>query len=169
MKLTSFEKIAGALNQAKVRYLVVGGLAVNAHGYARFTNDIDLVIRLEKKDIFAAFKALKKLGYNPLTPITVEEFADSKARKSLSKTKNMMVLQMWSDRHPQTPVDIFMTEPFDFDSEYRMALIQTISSGLRVRFVSLKTLIKLKTRANRAEDKVDIKYLKAILSLDDAK
>jgi predicted nucleotidyltransferase len=169
MKLTSFEKVVGALNKAKVRYLVVGGLAVNAHGYARFTNDIDLVIRLEEKDIFAAFKALKKLGYNPLTPITVEEFADPKARKNLSKTKNMMVLQMWSDRHPQTPVDIFMTEPFDFDSEYRMALIQTISSGPRVRFVSLKTLIKLKTRANRAEDKVDIKYLKAILRLDDTK
>ena len=41
MKLTSFEAIVRALNAANVRYLVAGGLAVNAHGYARFTNDVD--------------------------------------------------------------------------------------------------------------------------------
>jgi hypothetical protein len=45
MRVTSFEKIVLALNAAKVRFLVAGGLAVNAHGYARFTNDVDLVIR----------------------------------------------------------------------------------------------------------------------------
>ncbi len=37
MKLASFEAILGAFAQAQVRYLVAGGLAVNAHGYLRFT------------------------------------------------------------------------------------------------------------------------------------
>jgi predicted nucleotidyltransferase len=169
MKLTSFEKIIRTLNTARIHYLVVGGLAVNAHGYARFTNDVDLVVRLTEKDIVATFKALKKLGYAPLAPVTAKQFSDPKIRESWVKTKNMMVLQMWSDKHPQTPVDIFMTEPFDFDSEYKKALVQQTSPGLRVRFVSLKTLIKLKTRANRIEDKVDIKNLKAILKLKNAK
>jgi len=35
MKLTSFEAIVRALDEAGVRYLVAGGLAVNAHGYLR--------------------------------------------------------------------------------------------------------------------------------------
>jgi hypothetical protein len=48
MKLSSFEAIVGALNEAGVRYLVVGGIAVNAHGYLRVTNDVDIVIRLEQ-------------------------------------------------------------------------------------------------------------------------
>ena len=35
MEARSFEAIVRALNEAGIRYLVVGGLAVNAHGYAR--------------------------------------------------------------------------------------------------------------------------------------
>ena len=33
MKLASFEAIVRVLNEAETRYLVVGGLAVAAHGY----------------------------------------------------------------------------------------------------------------------------------------
>lgn len=47
MKLTSCEAIFRALNEAGVRYLLVGGLAVNAHGYLRFTKDVDLTIDIE--------------------------------------------------------------------------------------------------------------------------
>lgn len=46
MKLSSVEAIVGALEKAGVRYLVAGGLAVVAHGYLRFTKDIDLVVQL---------------------------------------------------------------------------------------------------------------------------
>ena len=99
MKLTSFEKIVRALNAAKVRFLVAGGLAVNAHGYARFTNDVDLVIRLTEADILAAFKALEKIGYKPIAPVTAGEFADPKNRARWAKTKKMTVLQFWSDKH----------------------------------------------------------------------
>jgi hypothetical protein len=169
MKLTSFEKIIRALNGANVRFLVAGGLAVNAHGYARFTNDVDLVIRLTEKDILAAFKAFEKIGYKPIAPVTAKEFADKKNREHWTKTKKMTVLQFWSDKHRETPVDIFVTEPFDFDAEYKIALLENLSPKSPVRFVSIGTLIKLKTKANRAEDKIDIKNLKAILNLKRAK
>jgi hypothetical protein len=46
VKLTSFEAIVRALNDAGVRYLIAGGLAVNAHGYLRFTKDADFIIQL---------------------------------------------------------------------------------------------------------------------------
>ena len=169
MKLTSFESIVRALNTANVHFLVAGGLAVNAHGYARFTNDVDLVIRLTEKDILAAFKAFEKIGYKPIAPVTAGEFSDPANRKRWAKTKKMTVLQFWSDKHRETPVDIFVTEPFDFDVEYKIALLDKLSSKDPVRFVSIGTLIKLKTKANRAEDKIDIKNLKAILNLRRAK
>lgn len=44
MEVRSVEAIVRALNDASVQYLIVGGLAVNAHGYERFTKDVDLVI-----------------------------------------------------------------------------------------------------------------------------
>ena len=46
MKLASFEALAAALDAAGVRYLVAGGLAVGAHGYLRFTKDVDIVVQL---------------------------------------------------------------------------------------------------------------------------
>ena len=45
MELSSVEAIAIALKAADIRYIVVGGLAVNAHGYERFTNDILISVR----------------------------------------------------------------------------------------------------------------------------
>lgn len=38
--------ILKALEAAEVRYLIVGGVAVNLHGYTRFTKDLDLLIDL---------------------------------------------------------------------------------------------------------------------------
>jgi len=158
MKVVSFAAIVKALNAANVRYLVAGGLAVNAYGYSRFTNDVDIVVRLTKKDIFAAFSALKRIGYQPRAPITVEEFANPKTRKELIKEKNMLVLQMWSDKHPETPLDIFVQEPFVFATEYKSALLDRLDKE-PVRFISLKTLIRLKRKAGRDQDKIDVANL----------
>jgi len=58
MKVASFAAIVGALNGAEVRFIVVGGVAVNAHGYLRFTKNVDLVIQLSERDIVASFRAL---------------------------------------------------------------------------------------------------------------
>ena len=75
MTLTSLELIIGALNFAGVRYLVVGGLAVAAHGYGRLTIDIDLVVQLAKANVLSALDALESLGYSPVAPVTAKDFA----------------------------------------------------------------------------------------------
>jgi hypothetical protein len=41
-----FEPLFKALNDAEVRYLVVGGLAVVLHGHPRLTANVDLVVDL---------------------------------------------------------------------------------------------------------------------------
>jgi hypothetical protein len=45
MKRASLEAPVPALDEAGVRYLVAGGIAVNARGYLRFTKDVDLVVQ----------------------------------------------------------------------------------------------------------------------------
>lgn len=57
MELSHLEQIFGALNEAQVRYLVVGGLAVIAHGYVRYTNDLDLVIQLDEPNARRAWRS----------------------------------------------------------------------------------------------------------------
>jgi hypothetical protein len=63
MEVRSVEAIFSALNAVDVKYLVVGGLAVNAYGYERLTRDVDLVIGLEPENIIRGLRALLGFGY----------------------------------------------------------------------------------------------------------
>lgn len=68
--------MVGALNAAGVRYVIVGGLAVMAHGYQRTTVDLDLVVQLVPQNLLTALEALASLGYQPRIPVSAEQFAD---------------------------------------------------------------------------------------------
>lgn len=160
MKLASLEIIVGALNAVGVRYLVAGGLAVNAHGYIRLTHDVDLVIQLQHDNVRHTFDVLAALGYRPMVPVTAEGFADPEQRQRWITDKGMTVLNLQSDLHRETPIDIFVTEPFDFDTEYQAARQQLLGKDLWVRFVSITTLIAMKQVANRPRDLDDIQHLR---------
>ena len=163
MKLASFEAIVHALADADVRYIVAGGLAVNAHGFLRYTKDVDFVVQLIPDNIERAFAAFHKLGYRPRVPITAKQFADSKLRESWVNDKNMQVLQFWSDQHGETPIDMFVVDPFPFDQEYTNALVKPLLGASLVRFVSIPTLIRMKEAAGRTQDLVDIEHLRMML------
>lgn len=167
MKLSSFEAIIRALNGASVRYLVAGGLAVNAHGYQRFTKDADLVIQLVPDNVLRAITALGELGFRPMAPVKPEQFADAATRESWLRDKGMQVFQLWSDEHRETPIDIFTYEPFAFDAEYAAALVKPLYGELEVRFVSIPTLIGMKEAAGREQDRIDIRYLRMRLEQGD--
>ena len=163
MMLKSFEALAAELERAGVRYLVAGGLAVNAHGYIRYTKDVDLVIQLGAGNIERAFAALTSLGYRPTVPIAAAQFADPVQRETWISEKGMKVLNFQSDQHRFAPVDVFVIDPFDFDEEYGRALQGDVAPGLVVRFVSIPTLIAMKQAAGRPNDLVDIEHLQWIL------
>jgi hypothetical protein len=161
MKLASFTAIATALESAGVRYLVAGGLAVNAYGYLRFTKDVDIVVQLVPENIQRTFGALGSLGFRPSVPITSLQFADSETRAGWIRDKQMQVLQFWSDEHLETPIDVFVTEPFPFDEEYSRALVRRLHGTIQVRFVTLPTLIRMKQLAGRLQDLNDIQNLQS--------
>jgi predicted nucleotidyltransferase len=159
MKKSSFDTIAHALNQANVPFLVVGGIAVINHGYGRATKDVDLVVRLESEIIVRAFHALAGIGYRPAVPISAEQFADPLQREAWRNEKGMKVLRFWSDAHRETPLDVFVSEPFDFLREYEAAAIRESAPGVAVRIVTLSTLLAMKLSAGRPQDLADIDEL----------
>ena len=163
MKLNALESIVTSLNAAKVRYLIAGGLAVNAHGYLRYTKDVNFVIQLNPDNIERAMQALTSLGYKPNIPVSTKQFADPVQRQQWITQKGMQVFQLWSDQHKETPIDVFVTEPFPFDDEYNHALIKSLHGTIEVRFVSIPTLIAMKQLANREQDRIDIEHLRMIL------
>src|SRR3546814_5191287 len=98
MRIAAFEAVAKALHEGQVRYIVAGGLAVNAHGHIRNTMDIDLVIALDADNIQRAFGALASLGYRPLVSINAHSFSDEAQRQKWYDEKGMKVLNFHSDR-----------------------------------------------------------------------
>jgi Aminoglycoside-2''-adenylyltransferase len=107
MRLATLEAVFRALDRANVRYLIAGGVAVNAHGFNRATHDIDLVVQLDPSNVISAMQALTGLGFRPALPVSAEEFADSTRRRRWIEERNMQVFSLVSDDYRDAAVDIF--------------------------------------------------------------
>ena len=164
MKLVDVEAILRALNEAGVEYLIVGGLAVVAHGYVRYTADVDIVLDLERENTLRAMKALDGIGYQPLVPVRAEQFADEQLRESWRTEKNMIVFQMTNFDRPATRLDLFVSEPFDFKQEYNAAKWEDVA-GIPSPVLRLETLIQMKEEAARGKDLGDAGELRKLLRI----
>ncbi len=158
------DRVFGALTDGAVRYLVVGGLAVVAHGHPRFTADLDLVVALDEVNVHRALQSLGRLGYKPLAPVAAEGFADPRTRQHWSQDKGMQVFQLLSEQQPETGIDIFVQEPFDFDREYAGAPRIELVEGRMVPVVAFATLLAMKRAAGRPRDLEDVATLERIRS-----
>ena len=157
------QRIIEALNAAGVRYVFAGGLAVIAHGYLRLTQDIDLVIDLERENLLAGLKALEELGYQPRLPVSLEQFADAETRTAWVQEKNMLVFPLWQPALPNgMTVDVFVECPFDFEEEFKKAKWMDFKAGEKAPFVGLECLVRMKKEAARPKDLADIDQLRKV-------
>jgi predicted nucleotidyltransferase len=159
MRLRDVEAILRALNDAEVQYLIVGGLAVVAHGYVRYTADVDLDLKTE--NVLRAITALQRIGYQPLTPVDPLQFADEQIRNRWREEKGMLVFQVINSDRPDTRIDLFVTEPFDFQQEFAAAERQDVA-GIPAPVLRLETLIAMKKQVGRGQDLLDVAELTKI-------
>ena len=150
-----------ALNASNVRYLVVGGLAVVAHGHTRFTGDVDLVLDLDPDNALRAVEALAALDYRPRAPVPIREFADAARRREWVVSKGLTVFSLASPAHPATEVDLFVEEPFDFAAVHGRAVRLEVVPGLAATFISRADLIAMKRGAGRPVDLEDARILES--------
>lgn len=162
MELRSLEAVLSALNAAQVDYLIVGGLAVNVHGFVRLTRDVDIVMRLRPEMATRGLAALLAIGYRLAIPERPEGFADPAVRARWREEKGMIVLKLWSDEHQRTPVDLFVYEPFPFDEEFGRACTTELFPGVPARVVALDTLLTMKRAVGRPQDLIDAEELERL-------
>ena len=162
----AIETVLAALNDAGVRYLIVGGVAVVLHGHLRTTADLDLVVQLESENALRAVRALAKLGYQPHAPVQVEQFADPAVRNTWIRDKGLTVLSLWSSRFPGLEVDLFVSEPFNFDATYARALDVSLDETTAT-VVSIQDLLALKRMSDRPIDQADVDALKSLAPGDE--
>lgn len=151
-----------AFAEEDVRYLVVGGMAVVAHGYVRSTMDLDVVIRLLPENIDRAGCALDRCGFVPRLPIRFGDLADAETRRVWIEQKGMQDFPLWRPDYPMGGVDVFVEEPFDFDEAFANSLTVEIVPGTTAPIVSYDRLVEMKRNAGRPKDLDDIRALEQI-------
>lgn len=153
-----FEKVFRNLNDAKIKYLVVGGVAVNLHGYVRFTGDLDLLVLLNEENLTKLDKLMKKLGYSERIPVSVLELRDNKKAKEWLKQKNLKAYSFIPPKTDLLQIDIIIEESLDFQKFYKNKITKRIDNT-NIPIVCLTDLMKMKKKANREQDLLDLKSL----------
>jgi hypothetical protein len=61
--LRAAERVAGILEERRIEAIVIGAVALAAHGYVRFTEDVDLGISVDPRTLPAIAEALRAGGF----------------------------------------------------------------------------------------------------------
>ena len=157
-----FKGLFSSLNQATVRYMVAGGIAVNLYGIERATADLDIVLKLEKGNLLKFVKVAKRLGLKPKIPVKLDDFIDPEKRKSWRMDKGMLVFSLYDPKNPFFLIDIFTEIPFEFDAVYNQRKKMKFEN-IFIPVVPIKELIAMKEKSGRPQDRADVFYLKKIM------
>jgi len=139
-------RICRALNDAGARYILIGGFAVIAHGGARTTNDIDLLVDASPDNIMRVKRALRVLEDH-----AVDEIAETDVAKYVVvRVADEIVVDLMA---PACGIDYA-------DAAKDVATL-TID-GVAIPVASPATLIRTKNTV-RPSDAADRRYLEELL------
>ena len=153
--------IFAGLNRARVRYLVVGGIAAIFYGVPRTTFDADIAVELEVDNLERLDRVMKGLGFSPRVPTPVTGLADPATRSLWTRRKAMKVFSYIENRKPFRVLDIMVRPLTGFDRLYR-ARSTVRYEGVAVPLLPLAALIRMKRQAGRVEDLRDVEFLEFI-------
>jgi len=144
--------VINALEKEKVKYAVAGGYALALHGIVRATIDVDLVVKLNLKDLKAVERAMVNLGLTSRIPAQAEEIINF--RKEYIEKRNLLAWSFVDYKDPSKIVDILLITGL---SEVQTVKVNVASKKIPV--VSLKDLKKMKTGTGRAKDAMDVESI----------
>lgn len=144
-----------SLQNQNVKYIMIGGFAINLHGYQRFTGDMDIWI----KDTLENRKQLRKAFINcemgDFPMIEYMQFVPGWTDFTLNNNLKLDIL-----------VEMKGLEGYSFDECLAMASVAEIE-GLKIPFLHLNQLIANKKVINRPKDQLDVLALEEIQKLRD--
>ena len=135
------------LNKAGVDYIMVGGWAVNLHGYVRATIDLDIWILANRDNALKVYAALGEFGA-PLNGVCPEDFATDGTIFQIGVAPcridviNKIDGVRYADASPRT--------------------IQKVIDGVPVRVISREDLIVNKRSSGRTKDLADAEILEGL-------
>lgn len=152
------------LSQAKVKFIVCGGVAAVLHGVERMTLDLDLSVKMDKHNIENLDKAINKLGLVPRIPVSLLSISNPQNVELMIKEKNAVVFSLIDDDKPFRHIDILLTDDHSYDKLLPSCEEITVR-GETIQLISKAKLIEIKERINPPRDKdiFDIEALKKLI------
>lgn len=139
-----FREFLSLLHSHHVEYLVVGGYAVAAHGYPRFTGDLDIWIRCEEENAIRILGVCRDFGFD-VAHLRKELFTDPD--------------QMTRMGHPPLRIEILNSvSGLEFDEAWPNRTIDDWD-GTPVLVISLADLRTNKRASGRLKDLADLENL----------
>ncbi len=148
-KINSFIKLA---NKHKVKMLLVGGGAVNFHGYQRHSADVDFWIDTQKKNLKKLILVFKEMGYE------ITDFPEN----VYQQLQNISIKFSPADLNLELITRFSVNKDFDVAFNNSEEVIINSHQLLRYNVLSLEDLITSKIKAGRPKDILDIQQLKEI-------
>ena len=148
----ALERLVDRLTKLEIPYAIVGALSLNAYGYPRTTDDVDVLLRREGLESFK--KACLGLGY-------VEKFPGSKG---------------FRDAEQNVKIDVVLTGDYPGDGKEKPVAFPDPAKGAvrgeRFALLPLSTLIELKlasgmTAPHRLRDLADVIELIRVNALEE--
>lgn len=142
-----FQDFIKALNEAGVRYVLIGGYAVILHGYNRTTGDLDIWVERSKENYLRLVRAFQLFGM-AVFDMTPSNFLENSE------------LDVFTFGRPPVSIDIMLrVKGLDFEDTYGHAE-QKVVEGLNIRLISLPDLLEAKIKSGRNKDFDDLEHLK---------
>lgn len=148
------ERMLAVLDAHGVDFIVIGGVAVIAHGYPRLTIDVDILPSPDRGNLARLAAALRELGAHAVgshgEPLPLDlSHPDSLAVGNYFLSTDAGALDLFNGPHP------------DLKRYRRLAgdAIDVRLEGLTMRIVSKDDLLAMKREAGRPKDLADIAAL----------
>ena len=153
--MNAYGKIFKALNDAHVRYIVVGGVAMNLLGYPRFTGDIDILLALDETNLNNMAALMKDMGYERRLPVDLATLGDERKVLQWIKEKGLLAYTFINAAEPQFSIDVIVGSSLKFaDYERHRSLVKIWKIAIPV--VSIDDLIGMKQKSDRKKDAEDV-------------
>lgn len=149
------------LADAKVEYVLVGGLAVALQGYQRVTMDVDVVLAMDEGNLQRFVSAAKASGLRPTIPVQLDSLAKPELIDQWYREKGMLAFSLRGAETMATVLDILVRPTVQFADLRRDATMVEVGSAL-IPVASIDHLIALKSGTGRSKDLIDIEELQKI-------
>jgi hypothetical protein len=156
-----YHEILSTLAEARVEFIIGGGVACVLQGVERMTMDVDLAVLMSPPNLKGFLAVMKQLSLVPRVPIPPEALLDSKMVRSMVEEKGALVFSFLDPDAPVRHVDIFLRPDLSYDTLLPDTELVELD-GFSVRILTKKKLlsIKLGIQPPRTKDLIDIEFLR---------